>query len=575
MKISTGRTATYESTFVKRTDGRTEYQVSLKANEEGFEKAYLNLEWTFPILDIAGRWHPVCGKNRSLVADWSYGSKSMTACSAPVMNFFSEDDKNRYTVAISETKKEVVMSMGVHEEDGTMKCVVKIDAGDMLPNEEYKVRVLIDERAIPYYQSLHEVQTWWAEECNMIPTEVPRLAKEAMYSFWYSFHQEFTDEEIEEECRRAKELGFETIILDDGWQTDDTNRGYGFCGDWEVAESKIKNMQSHVEKVHKIGLKYMIWFSVPYVGPHSKIWDRFKDKLIAYDKEQEAGILDIRYAEVRNYLKNIYINAVKKWKLDGLKLDFIDEFSIRESTPAYNEKMDFRCLQDALDCLLNETMQELKQINPEFLIEFRQRYVGPNIRKYGNIIRVGDCPLSAVSNRVGVVDLRLLSGNTAVHSDMLMWHEDETAEDAAIQVISCLFGTLQFSVNLDKLNDSQKAMIQNYLTFMRDNKELLQDTMIQPKEPVNLYPEVRVANEKEEIIALYSSNRVVTLADELEKSTILNGTKSEKMYLRLTTPKELKIQSMDCKGVVINTSEMNGKGIFEVTCTPGGRVEIA
>ena len=33
--------------------------------------------------------------------------------------------------------------------------------------------------------------------------------------------------------------------------------------------------------------------------------------------------------KVREYLKNIYINAVKEWNIDGLKLDFIDEFYLR------------------------------------------------------------------------------------------------------------------------------------------------------------------------------------------------------------------------------------------------------
>ena len=70
-------------------------------------------------------------------------------------------------------------------------------------------------------------------------------------------------------------MGFRSVILDDGWQTDDTNRGYGYCGDWEVAEKKIKDMKKHVQVVHDMGMKYLIWYSVPYVGMYSKVWERF------------------------------------------------------------------------------------------------------------------------------------------------------------------------------------------------------------------------------------------------------------------------------------------------------------
>ncbi|MGL5749671.1 MAG: glycoside hydrolase family 36 protein [Paraclostridium sp.] len=290
----------------------------------------------------------------------------------------------------------------------------------------------MDENNVPYYRSLYEVQKWWEVECNIGHTDVFKDAKKPMYSLWYSYHQELKDELIEKECIAAKKLGFKTVIVDDGWQTDDTNRGYSFCGDWKIAKLKIKDMKAHVKAVHDIGMKYMLWYSIPYIGKNSNVWNEFKDKLITFSEGQSAGILDIRYKEVREYLKRIYINAVKEWNLDGLKLDFIDEFYMRSETPSANENMDYKCLQDALDCLLSETISELKKINPEILIEFRQRYIGPNIRKYGNILRVGDCPNSGISNSVGIVDLRLLSGDTAVHSDMVMWNKIEKSEIASL-----------------------------------------------------------------------------------------------------------------------------------------------
>ena len=206
-------------------------------------------------------------------------------------------------------------------------------------------------------------------------------------------------------------------------------------------------------------MKYLLWFSVPYIGKKSAAWEKFHDKLLRYDEGQQAGVFDLRYPEIREYLKGIYVKAVREWKLDGLKLDFSDEFYFREDSPAYNDKMDCRDIQDALNVFLTDIMETLKNIQPDILIEFRQRYIGPQIRRYGNIMRVSDCPGSAISNRVGTIDLRLLSGNTAVHSDMLMWHPDEKPEDAALQILSCLFSTVQISVCLDKITEKMKRML--------------------------------------------------------------------------------------------------------------------
>lgn len=545
------------------------YNIPDKADEE----IIVTAEWQFPILDIAGRWHPACRFDRSIKADWAYGEKSVSAISAPVVTFFNENGVNRGTYAVSETLKEVKMCLGVHEEDGTMKCEIQINLGKY-EKEEYSVSILRDLRDIPYEKAIREVGIWWEESCGFTPAEIPDDAKNPMYSFWYSFHQQFTEQELEEECRRAKEMGFKTVIVDDGWQTDDTNRGYGYCGDWKPAVKKIQDMKKHVDNVHSLGMKYLLWFSVPYVGIYSDMWKLFHKKLIAIDKEQNTGILDIRYPDVRKYLSNIYADAVKEWGLDGLKLDFIDEFHERPDTPAVNEDMDCSCLQEALDRLLGETIKELKRVNPDILIEFRQRYIGPAIRQYGNMLRVSDCPESGLTNRVGIIDLRLLSGKTAVHSDPVMWHREERPEIAALQIIDCLFATLQFSVKLDKISEEQKQMTCNYMNFMQKYKRLLQEAPIEAREPHNLYPEARVGDEDTVITALYSANRVVSVQTDKDVNIIVNGTQSQEIYIKADKEVEAEVCVIDCYGKTIYKEIRLFTGIQCISGTIGGRVEI-
>lgn len=574
MNIRCNMSSSIEHTCKERSDGRCEELIQIhNIPKQTEEDVMIIAAWEFPVLDIVGRWHPICYFDRSIRADWCFGERSMSSISAPVMTFFNENGKNKGTFAVSEALKEVRMRIGVHEENGTMKCEVHINLGKY-DKEEYAFKIMIDFRNVPYEKSIEEVGKWWEQECGFTPADVPEDAKNPMYSFWYSYHQDFSEQEVEAECRRAKEMGFRSVILDDGWQTDDTNRGYGYCGDWEVAEKKIKDMKKHVQVVHDMGIKYLIWYSVPYVGMYSKVWERFKDKLIWVDQIQKAGVLDIRYQEVREYLSNIYVDAVKKWDLDGLKLDFIDEFYERSTTPLVNEAMDCSCLQEALNKLLEETMKKLKHIKPDILIEFRQRYIGPAIRQYGNMLRVCDCPNSGLSNRVGVVDLRLLSGSTAVHSDPVMWHRDEKPEIAALQMIACLFATLQFSVRLDTLSEGQKQMVQNYLTFMKEHKDLLQETPIEAKEPQNLYPEVRVRNEETEIIALYSGNRVVMLGDGQEESIIVNGTQVTNIYVESAQEMEAEITIIDCYGKIISKTNRLFHGVQSISGTVGGRIVI-
>lgn len=224
--------------------------------------------------------------------------------------------------------------------------------------------------------------------------------------------------------RTAEPLGLRSVIVDDGWQMADAQRTYGFCGDWEVCPEKIRDMKTHVSRIHAMGLKYFLWYSVPYVGIHSKAWERFKGKY--FPVSHDTAVLDPRYPDVREYLIQTYENAVINWDLDGFKLDFIDQFSqpAKENSDA-PEGRDYVSTAQAVDRLMTDIISRLKALKPDIGIEFRQSYIGPLMRKYGNMFRAADCANDTVINKLRTIDIRLLSGNSPAHSDMLTWSPEE------------------------------------------------------------------------------------------------------------------------------------------------------
>lgn len=532
-----------------------------------------HFEFSFPFVDCIGIWNPVCGCNRSHNADWAEPVVSMTSKSAPVVSVFSEDSRNRCTIALSETKELVRIFAGIHEEDGMFH--IKAELPDTNKNHgEREVKVWIDTRNITFSDALRSVTDWWEDRCGITPMEVPDVAKRPMYSSWYSYHQIIHADELEKECTLAQKIGFHSIIVDDGWQTGDQNRGYAYCGDWDVCCEKIPNMNEHVAGIHDLGMNYLLWFSVPFVGKKSHNWERFCNKMLYYDDDLQAGVLDPRYPDVREFLVETYRNAVINYNLDGLKLDFVDQFVEKEGMPPYNSNMDYTSLQDAVDRLMKTVAGTLKKINPDIMLEFRQYYIGPNIRQYGNIFRVDDCPGSAIRNRVGIIDLRLLSGCGAVHSDMLMWHTEEAPEEIAIQMISCLFGTVQVSVLLENLSDKQRETVSFWVHFMDSNRQLLLDTPIQAMEPHNLYPEVRVEGSGECLTALYSQKRITEYIPD-KRLTIVNGTKDSAVHIKICQPVDLKLAVRDCTGLILESMKVNWQpGIHEVPVPAGGLVVL-
>ena len=526
-------------------DGILYVDVVMQLSEEAVPQPF-SIEWKMPIINIYSVWSPSMRDNRHLGANWGKRkTPSRLASWMPVHGWISMDGTNQLMVALSDALTPTAIGGGVCEEDAHLDCCIDFFTTPVAPLKEYRATLRFDSRQVPYYDSVYNVTEWWEKECGYTPAYVPEHARLPMNSLWYSYHQMLDVEDIVKECRLSKPFGMETVIIDDGWQTDDNNRGYAFCGDWEVAAAKVPDMKEFVDRIHETGMKVMLWYSVPFVGLYSKNYERFKDMLLdETGNNRDYWSLDPRYPEVREFLIGLYERALLDWGLDGLKLDFIDSFSLHGKSLEADPRRDYTALDEAVDVLMTDVMKRLTAINPEVLIEFRQSYVGPAIRKYGNMLRVGDCPEDAAANRKGVVNLRLTSGKTAVHSDMLMWNYEEPVEKVALQLASILYSVPQISVKIDRLCESHKKMLAFYLEFWRSHRDVLLDGKVKANHPESAYSLVWAEKDGAAIFTSYT-NPMIDCTD-YESVIAVNSTGGASLYLQGAIGKSYRV--VNCMG---------------------------
>lgn len=510
-----------------------EYLLKIEFEKEISPSVY-SLIWEEDQIDMIGFWSSKASLNHSLRPEWDMRTEiSKSASGMPLISIYSKNDMNRELIALSDTANPTKLQAGVCEENATLRY--KIDFFDAICPQmsEYSVTIRIDKRNIPLAKAIMDTKEWWGGE-----TYIPNEATLPMYSCWYSFHQHTIPNEILEECKIAKSLGMDTVIVDDGWQTDDNSRGYAFCGDWKISKTKIPDMQKFVDDIHALNMKIMFWFSVPFVGFESENYEKFKGKYLYNNYRMNASILDIRFKDVRDFLVNIYVDYVKKYGWDGLKLDFIDSFRLTEDSPTNYEDMDTVSIEVALDRLLLEVTTKLKEINPEILIEFRQSYVGPIVSKYGNMLRVTDCPNDAILNRVHSLDLRLTSGKSAVHSDMLMWHKDDTNESVMYQLLAAMFCVPQISVRFDNISNEHKKLLESYLAFWRRNRDILLNGELSVSGFDANFSYAKSQKNDTGITVLYQNVPAI-----LENATeyIFNSTGFDYIYLEADTERQYKI----------------------------------
>lgn len=257
-------------------------------------------------------------------------------------------------------------------------------------------------------------------------------------------------------------------------------------------------------------------------------------------------------------------------------MDFVDEFIAYENTDlTIADGRDYASVNEAVDRLMTDITNSLLKLNPEVLIEFRQSYIGPLMRKYGNMFRAGDCPDSYIFNRIRTTDLKLTSGNTAVHSDMLMWHKDEPVESAALQMLNVMFSVPQLSVKLNTLPADHYQMVKYLTNYWLANKDLLLSGKFVPRDVSLGYTLLSSELEGKIVFGLYA-DRIINMDKYFTEINILNGKLTDSVILELSVDLgSVTINTYDCLGKLqISYTDTFRKGIEEIKVPVAGIIEI-
>jgi len=124
---------------------------------------------------------------------------------------------------------------------------------------------------------------------------------------WESFFFKYNERKLLRLARRAKKLGIELFVLDDGWfgKRDDDNAG---LGDYNVNSRKFpRGLARFAEKIRKTGLMFGLWVEPEMVNPDSDLYRVHPEYAVKTPgKEPTFGrnqlVLDLCNPDVRNYI---------------------------------------------------------------------------------------------------------------------------------------------------------------------------------------------------------------------------------------------------------------------------------
>ncbi|MFE5710183.1 glycoside hydrolase family 36 protein [Streptomyces sp. NPDC056501] len=532
----------------------------------------LRAEWRVPCVGATAYWTPDTDASRWLPPSWTAPRTVSLALGAPVASLVGTHDRALCTAAAGETAAPVRVGAGVVEESGEFAFTVEQE----LTPDGPPMRLRIDLSGRHFATTLRAVSDWWGE--GQSHPGVARAARMPAYSTWYSLHQNVDAAVVERQAALSADLGIESIIVDDGWQTADRTRGYGHCGDWEPNEEAFPDLAAHVAEVHRLGLAYLLWYAVPFIGRHNAAWDRFKGMILRERPELDAAVLDPRHPEVRDYLTEKISRAVEEWDMDGVKLDFIDLFAAADPPPA-PAGADHDTVHEGVRRLLADLDTRLRRTRPDVIVEHRQPYVSPGLRPYATMVRTVDCPLSPAENRQRIVDCRLTAGPLAVHADMIMWNAAETPESVAVHLLNALFAVPQISVDLAAQTPDQLATLRFWLDVFRRHADVLQLGDLEPARPDLGYPQVRAGDDRTTVVARYAPLPVALpdrdAAADPETVLVANADADPAVLLTATRPERALARVQDCRGEILSETVLDlVAGVNPVTVPTGGLLTL-
>ena len=269
-----------------------------------------------------------------------------------------------------------------------------------------------------YYAALKNYRKVMARK-GLAIAQAPDAAYEPMWCAW-GYGRDFSVEEIRRTLPKAKELGLEWAVLDDGWQTAE--------GDWYLDPKKFPggtaDMQALVKDIKAAGLKAKLWWAPLAADPGTDLLEEHENMLLL-DKDGkpqkiswwDAYYLCPAYEKTVEYSKGLVRRYLEEYGFQGLKIDGQHLNGVpRCYNPAHHHERPEESVEKLKD-FWRELYQTAQSIDKEAVVEIcpcGTSYAFFNL-PYMNQSVASD-PLSSWQVRLKGKTLKALAGESAAYS---------------------------------------------------------------------------------------------------------------------------------------------------------------
>ena len=147
-----------------------------------------------------------------------------------------------------------------------------------------------------------------------------------LYNSWEATEFKVSCDEQIKLAKKAKEIGAELFVVDDGWFGERHGIDNGL-GDWYVNEEKFPNgLNPLINEVKAMDMMFGIWVEPEMVNPLSNLNKEHPEWIYHFDsRESDTSrgqyVLDVTKKEVKDFIYNMLDNLLTTYDIDYIKWD--------------------------------------------------------------------------------------------------------------------------------------------------------------------------------------------------------------------------------------------------------------
>ncbi|MDO4198980.1 MAG: alpha-galactosidase [Erysipelotrichaceae bacterium] len=290
---------------------------------------------------------------------------------------------------------------------------------------------------------------------------------------WEAFYFDIEERKLLELARKAKDLGIELFVLDDGW-FGGRNDATSSLGDWTCDKNKIPG---GLRKLNEdIDMNFGIWVEPEMVNTDSDLYRKHPEWCVEYDHHSEGRnqrYLDLSNDELVDYLIEIMSSVFEesgctyvKWDLNRIMSDLYSKKNKRQMEFVHRYYLGFYRLCETLnkrfpDILFEGCSGGGNRFDLGILCYFPQIWASDNtdaeVRRRMLYSYSYGYPVSCIGSHVSACP------NHQTGRTFPLGYRYEVAK----------FGCLGYELDLNKLSEEELNMVKEQIKDFKENRDVL------------------------------------------------------------------------------------------------------